>query len=196
MKEMNFIIGRQCIKILSEVLEELGDNAKIKPDHEVWDTLRTKLREPLFWTSEVTVRTISIELIEEFIRGVIPSLLKVLKDISDQAELALDPSRDEGREVALWAEDFVTDALKPSENEILIESWREYQSKYEEILKLVYKNQDVTSVVQAEALLIKDILCGGFKGSSEEDNLIQVNKNWVPENIEYKDRSALSICGL
>ena len=174
----------------SEVLEELGDNAKIKPDHEVWDTLRTKLREPLFWTSEVTVRTISIELIEEFIRGVIPSLLKVLKDISDQAELALDPSRDEGREVALWAEDFVTDALKPSENEILIESWREYQSKYEEILKLVYKNQDVTSVAQAEALLIKDILCGGFKGSSEEDNLIQVNKNWVPENIEYKDRSA------
>ena len=48
----------------------------------------------------------------------------------------------------------------------------------------------MTSVAQAEALLIKDILCGGFKGSTEEDNLIQVNKNWVPENIEYKDRSA------
>ena len=55
---------------ISEVLENLGDNTKIGPDHEIWDELRTKLREPLFWTSEITVRTISIELLEEFIRGV------------------------------------------------------------------------------------------------------------------------------
>ena len=174
---------------LSEVLEELGDNAKIKSDHEVWDTLRTKLREPLFWTSEITVRSISIELVEEFLRGVIPSVLKVLKDISDQAELALDPSRDEGREVALWAEDEVTDALKPSENEILIESWKEYRERYEELLKLVYKDQDALSVAQAEALLIKDILCNDFRGSENNNNLILINKKWVPENTEYKDRS-------
>lgn len=173
----------------SEVLEELGDNTKIKPDNEIWDTLRIRIREPLFWTSEITVRTITIELIEEFLRGVIPGILKVLRDISDQAEMALDPSTTEGKEVALWAEESVTDALKPSENEILIESWKEYEQKYEEILKLVYKDQNAESTPQAETYLIKDILCSNFKGSDESENLILVNKNWVPENTEYKDRS-------
>ena len=89
---------------ISEVLENLGDNTKIGPDHEIWDELRTKLREPLFWTSEITVRTISIELLEEFIRGVLPSVQKVLRDITDKAEMALDPSTSEGEEVIGWAE--------------------------------------------------------------------------------------------
>ena len=175
---------------ISEVLEELGDNTKIKSDNEVWDTLIRKLRDPLFWTSEITVRSITIELVEEFIKGVIPSILKVLRDISDQAEMALDPSRVEGKEVALWAEDNVTDALKPSQNEILIESWREYKDKYEELLKLVYKDQDALSIAQAESLLINNILCGEFKGSQENDGLIQINKKWIPENTEYKDRAS------
>ena len=78
------------------------------------------MREPLFWTSEITVRTISIELLEEFIRGVLPSVQKVLRDITDKAEMALDPSTSEGEEVIGWAEDYVTDALKPSENEVLM----------------------------------------------------------------------------
>ena len=59
---------------ISEVLEELGDNTKIKQDHEVWDELKNKLREPLFWTSEITVRTISIQVLEEFIRAYFQTL--------------------------------------------------------------------------------------------------------------------------
>ena len=150
---------------ISEVLEELGDNTKIKQDHEVWDELKNKLREPLFWTSEITVRTISIQVLEEFIRGVLPNTLKILRDISDKAELALDSSTVEGREVDLWAEDYVTDALKPSENEVLIEDWRQYQSTYEEILKLIYQREETPSAAEAETLLIKDILNGNFKGA-------------------------------
>ena len=171
----------------SEVLEELGDNTKLNQITKSGTPLELKF-EPLFWTSEIAVRTITIELIEEFLRGVIPGILKVLRDISDQAELALDPSTTEGKEVALWAEESVTDALKPSENEILIESWKEYEQKYEEILKLVYKIK-MLNQHHKETYLIKDILCSNFKGSDKSENLILVNKNWVPENTEYKDRS-------
>ena len=175
---------------ISEVLETLGDNTKIKQDHEIWDELSTKLREPLYWTSEITVRTISIQVLEEFIRGVIPNILKVLRDITAEAELALDPSTTEGQEVALWAEDYVTDALKPSENEVLIEDWRQYQSTYEDIIKLIYTREETPSAVQAETLLIKDILNGNFKGSEGAQKLIYVAKKWIPENTDFKDRSA------
>ena len=174
---------------ISEVLESLGDNVKIKSDNQIWDDLRIKLREPLYWTSEITIRKISIELIQEFLRGVIPGIQKTLKDLLDEAELALDTSRQEGKEVALWAEEEVTDGLKPSENEVLVESWKEYKNKYEELIKLVYKDKNVSSTAQAESLLISDILSNEFKGSEANDNLIVVNKPWVPENSEYKDRS-------
>ena len=175
---------------ISEVLEELGDNTKIKQDHEVWDELKNKLREPLFWTSEITVRTISIQVLEEFIRGVLPNTLKILRDISDKAELAVDSSTVEGREVDLWAEDYVTDALKPSENEVLIEDWRQYQSTYEEILKLIYQREETPSAAEAETLLIKDILNGNFKGAEGAQSLIYITKKWIPENTDFKDRSA------
>ena len=74
---------RQIGKFISEVLEELGDNAKISSDHPIWDDLRVKLQSPLFWTSEKTLRTTSIDLVREFIDGALPGVKKSLREIID-----------------------------------------------------------------------------------------------------------------
>ena len=169
-------------KIISEVLEELGDNAKISSDNPIWDDLRVKLQSPLFWTSEKTLRTTSIDLVKEFVDGALPGVKRSLREIIDLAELALDASKPEGREVRLWVDEDPTDALKPSKNEVVIESWQGYKTKYSELLLLAFKGR-TESAIEAESLLIKEILMGG------KSSIIKVSRKWIIENNEYRDRS-------
>ena len=114
-------------------LDGLGDNVKIDANHSIWDTLRSELKNPLLYTSESSLRVKSINLIQEFKEGVLPGIKKSLSEIIDVAELALNETQEEGKEVALWTEEVLrcTSTIK---NEVLIESWREYEDKYNELV--------------------------------------------------------------
>jgi hypothetical protein len=167
---------------ITENLDSLGNNAKIDSNHTIWDTLRSDLKNPLLYTSESSLRVKSILLIQEFREGVLPGIKKSLNEIIDIAELALDETQLEGKEVALWTEETPSDGLRPSKNEVLIESWREYEDKYNELVTKAYS--DSQSWIEAEGKLLKDILTG-----SEEEGLISVSKEWVLENLDFKDRT-------
>ena len=167
---------------ITESLDSLGDNVKIDSSHSIWDTLRSELKNPLLYTSESSLRVKSINLIQEFKEGVLPGIKKSLSEIIDVAELALDETQEEGKEVALWTEEVPSDALRPSKNEVLIESWKEYEDKYNELVTKAYSNSQ--SWIESEGKLLKDILSG-----SGEDSLISISKDWILENLDFKDRT-------
>lgn len=169
---------------ISAVIEKIGDSNKIDPSHQVWDELKLRLERPLSWNSEYSLREISIELVQELQKGFFPSIKRTVREVLELAELALDSGSYEGKEVALWSESTPTDALKPSKNEVTIESWKEFEKIYGEIVVRIYKNK-TNSSLEAENLLIQDII----KGTYKENKFIKVEERWVPENTDFKDDS-------
>ena len=169
---------------ISAVLEKLGDSNKIDSNHQVWDELKTRLERPLSWNSEYTLREITIELIQELLKGIFPGIKNTVNEIKELAELALDPGTYEGKEVALWADNIPTDALKPSKNEVTLESWEEYERIYSEIIVRIYKSKTNSSSA-AEDFFIQDII----KGTYKESQFVKLEKAWIPENSDFKDDS-------